>query len=64
MIMRFGTDIHISKHDDDTFTATLYASQKGMYIWALQFLDTCEILEPKSLRDEIIKVVKNSPYNN
>lgn len=64
VIMRFGTDIHISKNDDDTFTATLYASQKGMYIWALQFLDTCEILEPQSLRDEIIKVIKNSPYNN
>ncbi|MGN0469381.1 MAG: helix-turn-helix transcriptional regulator [Acutalibacteraceae bacterium] len=63
VINRFGTDIHISKNDDDTFTAILYAAPKGMFIWAMQFLDTCEILEPQSLRDKICRTVKNSPYN-
>lgn len=60
--MRFGTDIQIVSSDDETFTASLYANPNGMYVWALQFLDTCEILQPQKLREQICKVVRDSPY--
>lgn len=62
VIMRFGTDIQIVSNDDETFTASLYANPNGMYVWALQFLDTCEILQPLELREQICKVVRDSPY--
>ncbi|MCM1528455.1 MAG: WYL domain-containing protein [Alistipes sp.] len=62
VIMRFGTDIKIVPNDNETFVATLYANPNGMYVWALQFLDTCEILQPQELRERICKVVRDSPY--
>lgn len=60
--MRFGMDIQIVSNHDETFTASLYANPNGMYVWALQFLDTCEILQPLELRERVCKVVRDSPY--
>lgn len=62
VILRFGTDIQITQNDEETFNVSLYANCDGMYVWALQFLDSCEILEPLHLREHICEIVRNSSY--
>ncbi len=59
---RFGTDIQLSKRDENSFTARFTAPPRGVRFWALQYLSFAEIEHPKWLRDEIIESIKNNPY--
>ncbi len=61
VIDKFGSGVLISE-DEDRLRVTINASVKGMRYWALQFLESVEIVEPISLRNEILELLKNNRY--
>ncbi|MEG0265997.1 MAG: WYL domain-containing protein [Erysipelotrichaceae bacterium] len=64
IIDRFGLDTKIQKCDEQTFFALINTSLQGITYFALQYLKYCEVLEPKSLRNEIIEILNSSAYLN
>lgn len=61
VIDKFGSDVLISE-DEDRLRVTISASLKGMRYWAMQYLEAVEIIEPISLRNEILELLKNNRY--
>ena len=55
----FGKDFRIVQEDADELIVSVSCNEKAMKYWALQYGKYAEILEPKSLRDEIRKVVRD-----
>ena len=55
----FGKDFRIVQEDGDELIVSVACNEKAMKYWALQYGEYAEILEPKSLRDEIRKVVRD-----
>ena len=53
----FGKDFRIVQEDVDELIVSVSCNEKAMKYWALQYGEYAEILEPKSLRDEIRKAV-------
>ena len=45
--------------DADELIVSVACNEKAMKYWALQYGEYAEILEPKSLRDEIRKAVRD-----
>ena len=60
LIDTFGKNIIISRSEGDFFIATLDSSLQGMKYFCLQYLDSVEVLEPKELREEVIKSIDNA----
>lgn len=58
IIDRFGKDIRIEPLDDNHFLAYVKSSAQGMVYFALQYLNYLEVLEPKNIRDEIKRTLK------
>lgn len=55
----FGfAEITYSEPEDEYTTVTLEASEKGTRLFALQYSDRVEVLEPRSLRDEVLNTLK------
>jgi predicted DNA-binding transcriptional regulator YafY len=50
----FGMDVKIEK-EGDRYRVSLLASPSAMEYWALQYLKSVEVIEPKSLRERIKK---------
>lgn len=61
VIDQFGTDIKI-RDDGDYYLAEFIAPEKGIEYWALQFLPYVEVLEPVSLRESIVRSLKENLY--
>ena len=59
---KFGTNIALSEADDGRVRVTMNASLKGIKYWALQYLETAEIVEPLSLRNDILTTLANNKY--
>lgn len=51
----FGSSARISAiPNDESFSrVTVKCTLEGMRLWAMQYSDVCEVLEPQRLRDEI-----------
>ena len=62
VIEKFGNDVLLDKVDNKHFKATLKASPNGVKFWALQYLPYAEVVEPKSLRYDIIKSINENKY--
>jgi predicted DNA-binding transcriptional regulator YafY len=63
VIERFGSDVNIEPHrDDDGFDATFRAAPEGLRYWALQYLQSVEVIRPEYVREELKKAVAESPY--
>lgn len=62
VIDRFGTDIHICKKDENSFSASFTAPPRGIKFWALQYLPYVEIIEPAWLREEVIESIRKNRY--
>lgn len=62
VIDKFGTDIKLSKKDEDSFILKMSVPPHGIKFWALQYLPYAEVVEPKWLRNEIIESVKSNRY--
>ena len=54
----FGKDFRIVQEDGDELIISVACNEKAMKYWALQYGEYAEILEPKSLRDEVCKAVR------
>ena len=53
-------DYSVSKNAPDETTVTLKASEKGVRLFALQYAEDVEVLDPPSLRSEIAKTLKGA----
>ena len=62
VIDKFGASVKIQPVGDDSFTAQFDAYPGGVKFWLLQYLESCKVLEPKSLDAEIIKVLEYNKY--
>ena len=60
VIDKFGTNIIIGENDDGRLRITLKASLMGMKYWALQYLEFVEVVQPSTLRKDIVNVLKNN----
>jgi len=59
----FGTailDYSVSSKTPDETVVTLRASEKGVRLFALQYADEVEVLDPPTLRDEVAKTIRSA----
>ena len=62
VIDRFGTNLALSEMDDGRIKVRIKAAAMGMKYWALQYLASVEVTEPKELRDEITGMLRGNWY--
>lgn len=62
VIDKFGTNLILSETDDGRIKVRVKATAAGMKYWALQYLASVEVIEPKALRDEIYNLLKSNIY--
>ena len=55
----FGTDVKILEETDDKLIVRVNCNEKAMRYWALQYGPSVEILEPESLRKQLIADMKD-----
>lgn len=58
VIDRFGEKIFIQESDADTFTAVVKATTGGMKLWATHYIETCQVLNPQWLIDDMVTAVQ------
>ena len=63
MLDWFGRGISITDRDDDSVTVRVTVNLAAMRKWALQFALYVEIIEPVSLRDEVIEDIRRAAVN-
>ncbi len=56
----FGTDCSIIPSDSEHFFIHLQGSEKGILLFAQQYLDAAEILEPAELRSRMTKILADA----
>ncbi len=56
----YGKDIKLIKLDNNKFYASFYTTVKGFRYWCLRNIETVKVLSPKSLVNDIKKVMKKS----
>ena len=59
VIDTFGTNIIILV-EKNTFIAQISSSKDGLIFWALQYLKYCTVLEPTSLKNEILNIIEQA----
>lgn len=62
VIDKFGTDISISKLDEDKISVSFTAPSTGIKFFALQYLPYMEVIKPEWIREEIINNIKENKY--
>ena len=63
VIDRFGIDVKLfDNNDGKTFTAVVKGAFEGLKIWAVHYLDCCEVTEPQELRNAVIDTIKRNKY--
>ncbi|RKM63012.1 WYL domain-containing protein [Butyrivibrio sp. XB500-5] len=55
----FGTDVKIVEETEDKLIVRVNCNEKAMRYWALQYGPSVEILEPESLRNQLIADMKD-----
>lgn len=60
MIDIFGPDLLLIPDKDDTFTIKVKTSTQGALYLAGQYMENITIIEPESIKDEFIKILKES----
>ena len=60
VIDTFGTDCRILPEDENHFTLNVKGSASGLLLFAQQYLDAAEILEPTDLRQQMVQLLNNS----
>lgn len=60
LIDQFGDNITINPDvkDSEYFFVRLESSKQGIIYFALQYLNFCEIVEPKEIRNELLEILK------
>lgn len=63
VVDRFGSGITISENrGGETFDLTVTGSLTGIEYWAGNYIDSCEVLEPESMRQRVIGMIRNNKY--
>lgn len=62
VIDRFGTDLVLYETEDGRIKVRIKATAMGMKYWALQYLESVEVVGPADLREEVITMLKNNYY--
>ena len=62
VIDKFGQNVRLSDNGDGTFDANIKGSFEGIKLFACLFMDTCEVAEPKNLRNSVVQIIKNNKY--
>ena len=62
VIDKFGFSLILSEAPDGRIKGVVKTSTKGMKYWALQYLESVEIISPQSLREEVVSMLKNNSY--
>lgn len=62
VIDRFGTNLALSETEDGRIKVRIKVTTMGMKYWALQYLTSVEVVEPKELRDEIVEALNSNQY--
>ena len=62
VIETFGRESVITRLDQDRFRVTVRMAPKGVVIWAMQFADLVEVVEPVYIREEIVHRLKKNRY--
>lgn len=62
IIDKFGTDLWVHDNGDGRLKVSLNSAPGGIRYWAMQYLEDIEIIRPKSLRDEIERMLHVNLY--
>ncbi|ADL36509.1 hypothetical protein bpr_IV145 (plasmid) [Butyrivibrio proteoclasticus B316] len=55
----FGTDVKVIEEDGDKLVVRVICNEEAMRYWAMQYGTSVEVLEPESLRNQIISDIKD-----
>ena len=64
VIDKFGVNVILCEEADGRIRVRMKASEKGMKYWALQYLQSVEIVAPAELREDILNTLQNNQYNH
>lgn len=64
VIDKFGVNVILSEEPDGRIRVRMNASEKGMKYWALQYLQSVEVVAPIELRKDILATLQNNQYNH
>ncbi len=63
VIERFGKEeVIIQPNPDGSFEAFFNAPPLGLTYWALQYLDSVEVISPPSVREKVMDIIKENKY--
>ena len=62
IIDKFGTNLILTEEADGRIKVIIKASERGMKYWALQYLESVEVISPAHLRNEIVQTLKDNWY--
>ena len=63
VIDKFGGEVKLfDNNDGETFTAVVKGAFDGLKIWAVHYLDACEIIAPQELRGAVVEMIKKNKY--
>ncbi len=63
VVDRFGSEIKITENSGgETFDMTVTGSLTGIEYWAENYIESCEVIEPESMRQRVISMIKNNKY--
>lgn len=54
--------LEFEENEDGTFSFTVFAELHYMAHWAAGTANKCEVIEPKAVRDYVIKILENNKY--
>jgi predicted DNA-binding transcriptional regulator YafY len=63
VIDRFGERIIIQESGQDTFTAIVKATTGGMRLWATHYIETCQVISPQWLIDDMVNAIQRGMKN-
>lgn len=59
VIDRFGDKItSFQESNSDTFTALVKATTGGMRLWAIHYIETCQVLSPEWLVEDVKNAIR------
>ncbi len=63
VVDRFGSEIKITENSGGgTFDLTVTGSLTGIEYWAGNYMESCEVIAPESMRQRVINMIKNNKY--
>ncbi|MBK5263452.1 MAG: WYL domain-containing transcriptional regulator [Peptostreptococcaceae bacterium] len=60
VVDQFGDKLVITSSDEDTFTTVVKATTGGMRLWAIHYFESCRVLSPEWLVDDVCNAIKGS----